>query len=500
MKILKPFSIGIFLTILSLSAYSQSSQPVFKPLEKISGAQARNIVFILSDDHRYDFMGFTGKVPWLETPNMDKMAAQGAWFNNAFVSTSLCSPSRASILTGRYSHEHTVVDNSVNAPDNLVYFSQYLQAAGYQTAFIGKWHMGGDDNPRPGFNHWESFKGQGQYFNPVLNINGEQVQYTDSVYITDLLTEHTIDWLADRDQSKPFFAYLSHKAVHGLYYPAPRHKDKYLNKHITLPPTFNQTKTGAYRDLKWPEWVAKQRVSWHGVDFMYHNSNNDLNGIVQDYCESLLGVDESIGAVLDYLDKAGLAESTLVIYMSDNGHSWGEHGLIDKRHCYEESIKIPLLVSCPELFEGGIKVNQMVQNIDIAPTCLEWAGLEKPGYMPGYSFIPLLKGEQPDWREYIFYEYFWENAYPMTPTLFAVRSDKYKYIRSYGTWDTNEFYDIENDPDEMYNLIAEPELQEEIKKYAEELYGWLENTDGMQIPLKKVIRYRGGDYKHPRQY
>lgn len=460
----------------------------------------RNIIFILTDDHRYDFMGFTGKVPWLETPNMDKIASEGIWFSNAFVTTSLSSPSRASILTGQYSHVHTIVDNYAPDPGNLTFFPQYLQQAGYQTAFLGKWHMGdhGDD-PQPGFNHWESFVGQGVYFNPTLNINGTSVQYKDSTYITDLLTDHAIQWLKNRDKKKPFFMYLSHKAIHAEFEPAPRHRGLYKNRKIELPPTFEQTKTGKYRELKWPEWVAQQRISWHGVDYMYHQ-NEDLQDLVTRYCETLLGVDESIGSIMRFLKEEGLDESTLVIYMGDNGFSWGEHGLIDKRHFYEESVKVPFLAYCPELFRGGKNIKQMVQNIDIAPTILELASISKPGYMPGKSLVQLMKGDTASLRDYIFYEYYWEYDFPMTPTVFGIRNDRFKYIRYHGIWDRNELYDLQNDPHEMTNLIDHPEYQEMIEKMAGLLYDWLETTGGMQIPLKKTVKYRWGDYKHSKEY
>lgn len=347
--------LGAVVLYAPLSGFSQKTNSNLKPLQIDKNVKPRNIIFILTDDHRYDFMGFTGKVSWLETPNMDRLAAEGAYFKNAFVTTSLCSPSRASILTGMYSHTHTIVDNQAPDPGNLTYFPQYLQASGYQTAFFGKWHMGDEsDVPRPGFNHWESFKGQGVYYNPVLNINGKQAVYKDSTYITDLLTVHTLKWLKERDKTKPFFVYLSHKAAHARFFPAKRHKGRYKDKKYMLPVTYDQTKTGAYRDLKWPEWVAAQRISGHGVDYMY-SGNSDLNTLVQDYCETLLGVDESVGSVMDYLKQEGLDESTLVIYMGDNGFSWGEHGLIDKRHFYEESVKVPFLVRCPELFKGTSK-------------------------------------------------------------------------------------------------------------------------------------------------
>jgi arylsulfatase A-like enzyme len=293
--------------------------------------------------------------------------------------------------------------------------------------------------------------------------------------------------------------YLSHKAVHADFKPAKRHVDRYKNKTIPLPSTFEQTKTGEYRDLKWPEWVKKQRVSWHGVDFMYHQ-NKGFQDVVARYCETLLGVDESIGEVMEYLKENDLDESTLIIYMGDNGFSWGEHGLIDKRHFYEESVKVPFLVKCPEIFEGGKVIEQMIQNIDVAPTLIELAGLAKPDNMPGNSFVQLLNNDYDNWRDRIFYEYYWEYDFPMTPTVFGVRTDKYKYIRYQGIWDRNELYDIENDPDEMYNLIERPEYQAMIKDMANQLYDWLENTEGTQIPLKRTVKYRWGDYCHPNQY
>lgn len=468
-------------------------------LAKIAGVKPRNVVFILTDDHRYDFMGFTGKLPWLRTPNMDRLYKEGAYFKNAFVTTSLCSPSRASILTGAYSHVHTIVDNAAPEPPGNIYFPQYLQRAGYQTAFFGKWHMGEEaaaDNPRPGFNHWESFKGQGVYYNPTLNIDGKQVTYSDSAYITDLLTEHALTWLKGRDKSKPFFLYLSHKAVHSPLSPAKRHVGIYKNQKYLLPSTYYQTLSDEYKVLGWPEWVKQQRYSWHGVDYPYH-SHQSIEELVQLYCETLMGVDESIGAVMDYLKSEGLEGSTLVIYMGDNGFSMGEHGLIDKRQFYEESVKVPFLVHCPELFSnGGKTVTKMVQNIDVAPTILSAAGLQAPASMPGKSFLPLLKGDSTNWRDKIFYEYYWEYDFPMTPTVFGVRSDKFKYIRYYGIWDTNELYDLEADPAETVNLINKPEYKEVVKKMTDELYDWLEQTGGMQIPLKRINRPAFGDYRH----
>ena len=205
-------------------------------IKHMQDVEPRNVIFILSDDHRFDFMGFTGKVPWLETPNMDRMAAEGAYFPNTFVTTALCSPSR-------YTHTHTVVDNQAAAPTDLIYSPQYLQEAGYETAFFGKWHMGdASDDPRPGFDHWESFRGQGTYYHPTLNINGERVEYPDSTYISDLLTQHALEWIKSRKGDKPYFVYLSHKAVHASFEPALRHEGMYANADIFYPPSWETSK------------------------------------------------------------------------------------------------------------------------------------------------------------------------------------------------------------------------------------------------------------------
>lgn len=470
-------------------------------LAELTDSTPKRIIFILSDDHRYDYMGFTGAVPWLETPNMDRMAKEGAHFTNAYVTTSLCSPSRATILTGLYAHQHTIIDNQAPNPGGLTYFPQYLQSAGYRTAFFGKWHMGDhSDDPQPGFNHWESFKGQGDYYAPLLNINGERTQYDKDIYTTDLLTEHALEWMQAQDDDQPYFLYLSHKSVHAEFAPAKRHKGRYSGKTIELPTTFTPTQGDAYRALLWPEWVKQQRHSWHGVDYMYHQKR-DLQEQVVNYCETLLGVDDSIGAILNYLDASGQSDDTLVIYMGDNGFSWGEHGLIDKRHFYEESGKVPLLMRYPKGIAAGQTATALVNNTDIAPTILDYAGVQIPEHFVGHTLQAVTNEQKPNnWRQHIFYEYYWEYDFPMTPTTFGVRDERYKYIRYHGIWDRNEFYDLENDPAEMYNLIEAPEHQTRIEHMVGRLYDWLENTDGMQIPLKRTIKHRWGDYRHPDQH
>lgn len=486
--------------------------------DKAAAKKPLNVVFILSDDHRYDYMGFMNRVPWLETPHMDRMTREGAHIKNAFVTTSLSSPSRASILTGMYSHAHKVVDNSAPLPAGLRFFPEYLQEAGYKTAFFGKWHMGNDSGaPQPGFDHWEGFRGQGEYYNPRINTNGEWIQYQDSTYVTDLLTEHAIDFMKKQQaDGEQFFVYLSHKGVHDNFSAAKRHKECYKDEEIVLPPSFNTPKYGIkelptinsatgkaaagkeyYGERMMPDWVKSQRESWHGVDYSYHGRPWDVQ--VRKYCETLRSVDESIGAVIDYLKENGLDKNTLVIYMGDNGFAWGEHGLIDKRQFYEESVRVPMLAWCPAVLKGGLVIENMVQNVDIAPTIMDFLGLNKAEQMVGYSFVPLLKNEKTDWRERIFYEYYWEHEFPQTPTMHGVRTDRYKYIRYHGIWDTNEFYDLQEDPYEMNNLIASPEHQATIKQLNHDLYNWMEGTDGMNIPLKRTGRPHT-DHRNIRNY
>jgi arylsulfatase A-like enzyme len=496
--------LAAIVTLVSCNNIKESPPPHSDKSE--DSGKPRNVVFILSDDHRYDFMGFTGKVPWLKTPNMDRMAAEGAYMRNAFVSTSLSSPSRASILTGLYAHTHKVVDNPSPIPEGLIFFPQYLQKAGYKTGFFGKWHMGNSGEQQPGFDHWEGFKGQGEYYNPLINTNGIWKQYGDSTYSADLITEHAIDFMKQQKKTgKPFFVYLSHKGVHEAFLPAKKYKGYYAGNKIDPPESYMTPYYGLkplptidpntgkpahgkdyYGENMFPDWVKNQRESEHGVDYTYPDPSRKWADGLIDYCETLMSVDESIGAVLDYLRDEGIDNNTMVIYMGDNGFAWGEHGLVDKRQFYEESVRVPMLARCPGMFRGGQVLEKMVQNIDIAPTIMACAGFAKAENMAGDSFIPLLQGKDIPWRDRIFYEYFWEHNYPMTPTMHGVRTERYKYIRYHGIWDTNEFYDLLNDPDETHNLIDKPELQDTIKQMNNSLYDWLESTGGMYIPLKRT--------------
>lgn len=451
--------------------------------KKREGVKPRNVVFILTDDHRYDAMGFMGH-PFLETPHMDSLASNGVHLKNAFVTTSLCSPSRASILTGLYTHKHRVIDNNRLVPEGTVFFPQYLQKHGYKTAYFGKWHMGGHhDGVRPGFDHWLSFKGQGNYLSPgpkyTMNLNGERVPQKG--YITDELTDYAVEWMQEqKDSDQPFFMYLSHKAVHANFTPSKRHADRYKDADLSFLPRGEHEK--AENDS--PRWVRDQRNSWHGIDFSYH-SDRGLDYLYRRYCESLLAVDDSVGRVLEQLKKMGIHDETLVVYMGDNGFMWGEHGLIDKRVSYEESIRVPMMMQCPDLYKGGKVVEKVIGNIDIGPTILHAAGVTTPEYMDGESFLELPNKPDMPWRDYFLYVYYWEKNFPQSPTQFALRGDRFKYITYYGLWDVDELYDMKTDPGETKNLINNPEYKSVAKKLENKLYEMLGDAGGMDIPMNQ---------------
>jgi N-acetylglucosamine-6-sulfatase len=462
----------LLLVVAPLAARAESTPP----LERLPDRRPLNVVFVLTDDHRYDALGFLH--PFLETPHLDALAREGVHFKNAFVTTSLCSPSRASILTGLYAHRHHVVDNNHPVPSGTVFFPQYLQAAGYETAFVGKWHMGHEgDDPQPGFDRWVSFRGQGTYLpsRNGLNVDGKRVPQKG--YITDELTDYAIEWLEGRTDERPFFLYLSHKAVHADFVPAERHQGRYKDQEITPPVTMAPPAPGDH----WPAWTQNQRNSWHGVDFPYH-SRLDVWEYYRRYLETLLGVDDSVGRVVEFLRQKGWLDNTLVLYMGDNGFAFGEHGLIDKRQAYEESMRVPMLGRMPGT-PGGTIVEKVVANIDVAPTVLEAAGLRPPDGLDGRSMLPLLQDPGAPWRSELLYEYFWERNFPQTPTVHALRGDRYKYIRYHGIWDVDELYDLKEDPHETRNLIASAEHREIVADMNRRLFEILEETGGMSIPL-----------------
>ena len=403
------------------------------------GAPARppNVVFILSDDHRWDYAGYEGH-PFVETPSLDRLAAEGVRFDRAFVTSSLCSPSRASFLTGTYPHRHGVWNNFTPWSDDNQTFLEFLGAAGYRTAFVGKWHMPGGLPDLRGVDHFVTFTtlgGQGVYEWCPLVVDGRE-EPSRKRYVTEELTDRALAWL-DAGGDEPFALVLSHKSVHADFAPDTPERGRYADQPVALPP-------GAH---PWIHTTGGQYV---------HLSFTPLDDLVRRYAEAVASMDRQIGRVLDWLDANGRAEDTLVVYTSDNGYLWGEHGLVDKRWPFEPSMRVPFLVRYPASgHAGGERRDALLLNVDLAPTLLALAGLEAPAWMQGRSFLPLLRDGRAPWRDALLYAYFYEPPYPV-PTSRAVRTGRYKWIE-YGDRPP-ALYDLELDPEERRDRSRDPGL------------------------------------------
>lgn len=427
-----------------------------------------NFLFILVDDQPHDAVGFSERYPFLKTPNIDKLASEGVNIKNFFVTQSICSPSRASFLTGTYPHIHGVNQNNKFVdPDWDTYapYSVHLQKNGYETAHIGKIHMAhkrGKKHIRPGFDYWFSFIGQGQYFDPRVNDNGIETQ--EKGYITDILTKKTVDWLENkRDSNKPFSLNLWHKAVHEKHLPAPRHKDLFKNEKLPEPPhdTHKETFKGK------PEWQRRKTFGfkWKKGDIIPAELKEKKWPINKyknmQLLRSLIAVDESLGKVIEALEKIGELENTVIIYSSDNGYFMGEHTFKDKRLAYENSIRVPMIIRYPRLIKESTEIDEQCLNIDLAPTILELAGIDKPNYMQGESMLDIITGKKNSkWRKSILFEYYVDDAWPYAgPDQLAVRTNQFKLVDNFLENDIDELYDLINDPGEMNNLINDKEYE-----------------------------------------
>jgi len=421
-----------------------------------SSGRRPNIVFILTDDHRHDALGCSGH-PFLQTPNLDRLATEGVRFTNAFVTTSLCSPSRASFLTGCYAHTHGVTANEQqDPPPELPTFPALLQTAGYETAFVGKWHQARWSSPRPGFDHWGSFSGQGDYRRNTLNVDGEFI--LSERYLTDELTDYAVRFLR-RERDRPFLLCLSHKAAHEPFLPAARHAGLYAGAPL------GSREDPRDRLADKPDWGGRQAAAGRTEQ-------------LRDYFRTLAAVDESTGSILAALAAEGQLDDTVLVYAGDNGFHHGEHGgLWDKRTAYEDSLRIPVLMRYPGLVRAGTTCGEMILNVDLAPTLLELAGLAAPVAMQGRSWLGPLAGGPG--RESFLYEYR-PGTGPVTagqvPAILAVRTRDWKYIHYPDLAGLNEeLYDLQQDPGELFNLAPAPEhaadldrLRAELKRLREE--------------------------------
>jgi arylsulfatase A-like enzyme len=462
-----------------------------------AAAPARpNILFIMTDDHAAHAISAYGSV-LNQTPHMDRLAKEGMRFDRCFVVNSICTPSRATILTGKYSHKNgTPVFNRFDGSQPTV--AKYLQAAGYHTGMIGKWHLGSDPT---GFDVWSVLPGQGLYHDPAFLTPTGRVVIKG--YASDVITDQSLDFLKNRPMDKPFFLMSHHKAPHRPWEPAEKYKAMFANKFIPEPATLRddyRTRTDALREnrqrvfddmtrrdlkleppaeLKGPprnQWLNQRPTE---VELVVNGKTNVLRGdelnrwkyqrYMQDYLACVQSVDDNIGRLLDWLDANGLRENTLVIYTSDQGFFLGEHGMYDKRFMYEESLKMPFLVRWPALIKPGSVQDEMIINTDFAPTFMDVAGLKTPADMQGRSIVPLLKGKHPwSWRESMYYRYYHDPGDHNTAAHYGVRTLTHKLIH-YWKKDQWELYDLVRDPREMRNIYEDPAQKRQIAKLKKEL-------------------------------
>ncbi len=434
-----------------------------------SAAERPNFLFIYTDDQRWDTLGVVqreqgeqGRFPWLQSPNLDRLAAEGVRFRNAFVVNSLCAPSRSVFLTGRYSHNNGVANNHTPFPaqNTPTTWSALLRDAGYATGYVGKFHHGQQPGKRPGFDYSASFLGQGRYFDCPFEVNGVTTQTTG--WVDDVSTDFAVGFLKER-RGQPFALAVGYKSAHGPFDPPPRLLEKHAGKtprpvpNQGLPPPYAGKFTAGKAKTAAPKKKKAQAKGGAGGRTM-----------LQGYLGCLSAIDENVGRILAALDELNLAPNTVVIYSSDNGYYLGEHRLGDKRSAYEESLRIPLLVRAPMLGEAarGKVVDQMVLNLDLAPTLLDLAGVKIPEVMQGRSWRPLLVGDgagAANWRTAFFYEYFFEQRFNI-PTVLAVRTDSAKLIKYPGHDDWTELFDLAADPYETKNLVADPAAKDLLAK------------------------------------
>jgi N-acetylglucosamine-6-sulfatase len=406
--------------------------------------------------------------PWFQTPHLDRLASEGTRFANVFVTTSLCSPSRASLLSGQYARAHKVLNNFTEYPNALPSYPRRLKEAGYQTAYLGKWHMGEDnDEQRPGFDYWISHRGQGNYFDNEFNFNG--TRQTVPGYYTTVVTDYAVAWLR-QPHDRPWLLILGQKAPHGgPIQPEPRFEHT-LDAFPVKPPA----NADCYRASEGkPTWLEESYPTWHGAGGPLYGQKQ-YDRFVRAYLATLLSVDESVGRVYETLRATGQLDRTLIIFTSDNGFALGEHGRVDKRTAYEESLRVPLLVRFPPLVKADRVVSNLVLSLDLAPSVLDFCGVPPWRGIQGKSWKPLAQGRPTAWREAFLYEYNHEKQFPYTPNVRAVRTMDWKLVRyphGDGTPDrfTAELYNLRRDPFEMTNLVNDPTTAKTRKRLHREL-------------------------------
>ena len=521
---MKRITILFFLSILIYSCNSQSIKsnlPVEAPSEPL------NIVYIMADDHAYQAISAYGSEisKLAPTPNIDRIATGGAIMNSVFCTNSICGPSRASILTGNLSHVNGFYKN-VNGGDfdgSQQTFPKIFQENGYQTAVIGKWHLG---TTPTGFDYSKvliNWGGQGTYFHPQFSINGKKTVREKNRHSTKVIEDDCIDWLSNRDTTKPFMLMYQFKAPHRDWRPDSIYHDLYSDFDFPEPSTFNDEYEGRIaasenmmeienhlnrRDLKLiaPSGLPRRdSMKWlsYGDNGQFWTPNDTLQGMelkkwkyqkyIKDYLRCIAGVDRAVGRLLDYLDSNGLTDNTVVVYTSDQGFYLGEHGWFDKRWMYEESFKMPFLVKNPRLIKPGTKSNEMVMNIDFGATLLDFAGIKVPDNIQGKSFKPIFENQDFVGRDAVYYHYYEYPKWHKVQPHYGIRTSRYKLIHFYYSMDNWELYDLENDPNEMNNIYsdASSDLIDRLKKKLSQLKTDFEDDftiDEMKTMTDTVIR------------
>jgi arylsulfatase A-like enzyme len=450
-----------------------------------------NILFIMADDHAAHAMSCYGS-RINQTPNLDRIANGGMRFTNCFCTNSICTPSRASILTGTYNHVNNVTTLTTPMDNRLQTFPKLLQEVGYQTAIFGKWHLGqGPDHWPSGFDDWAVLPGQGLYHNPDFVFKGADggTRRTVPGYVTDIITDLSLDWLQARDPDRPFCLMYHHKAPHRAWEPDEKHAHLYLNEEIPEPETLYDDYSGRAAAA-----AAQMRVGVHMNPLDLKSTiNHDLpenelrkwayQRYIKDYLRVIASIDDNVGRVLDYLDAAGLTENTLVIYTSDQGFFLGDHGWYDKRFMYEESLRMPFILRYPQAVAAGTVNDDMILNVDFAPLFLDLAGVPVPDDMQGQSFRSLLHGETPpDWRQAMYYRYWMHKADHNVYAHYGIRTMQHKLIYYYadalgqaGTIDETytpewELFDLAADPYEMHNVVSDPAYAATVSELKAQLH------------------------------
>jgi arylsulfatase A-like enzyme len=485
-----------FLLALLMSACSSTKK------QEVGNNKQPNIVFIMTDDHSYQTLGAYDN-RFIKTPGLDRIGDEGLVFRNSFVANSICGPSRACMLTGKHSHANGFRDNHDTFDGSQQTFPKLLQKAGYQTAIIGKWHLNSDPQ---GFDHWNILPGQGSYYNPDFIDSTGKTHHEG--YVTNLITDFSMDWMDRRDKNKPFCLLVHHKAVHRVWMPETKNLTLFKDQTFPLPANFYDDYAGreaagkqemsiiedmdlvydlkmldkeveiqthyrkAYENGEYARMTDDQREAWDAVydpiiaDFKKAKLEGKAlaewkyNRYMQDYLSCVKSLDDNVARLLKYLDDNDLAENTIVVYTSDQGFYMGEHGWFDKRFMYEESFRTPLLMRLPKSYNAHGNVDRLVQNIDYAPTFLELAGVPIPPDIQGESLVHLLNGKSPEsWRKALYYHFYEFPGEHAVRRHFGIRNERYKLIHFYNDINTWELYDLKEDPTEMNNLIDNPDYK-----------------------------------------